>query len=87
MLLCLGLIGVALVRKEGLHFLLFTVHIVGYSIADTALVSLITRYSSQSSQGRDLSYNQATQALARVLRYHLYPYHNIIISITIITVH
>ena len=67
-LLCLGMIGVALIRKQGLHFLLFTVHVVGYSIADTALVSLITRYSSSSSQGRDLSYNQASQAFARVLR-------------------
>jgi Na+/melibiose symporter-like transporter len=66
-LLALGMIGIAFVRNEKMHFALFTVHIVGYSIADTALVSLISRYSSQSSQGRDLSFNQAAQACARVL--------------------
>jgi MFS family permease len=66
-LLCLGMIGVALIRKEVLHFLLFSGHIIGYSIADTALVSLISRYSSPNSQGRDLSFNQAAQSVARVL--------------------
>lgn len=66
-LLAVGMVGIALVRKEKLHFMLFTVHIVGYSIADTALVSLISRYSSPTSQGRDLSFNQAAQACSRVL--------------------
>jgi len=65
--LALGLAGVALVRDEWAHFALFVVHIVGYTVADTALVSLITRYSSPQSQGRDLSLNQAAQSLGRVL--------------------
>ena len=65
--LALGMVGIALIRKETLHFVLFTVHIVGYSIADTTLASLISRYSSPKSQGRDLALNQAAQACARVL--------------------
>jgi MFS family permease len=40
---------------------------IGYSIADTALVSLISSYSEKSTQGRDLSFNQAAQSCARVL--------------------
>jgi MFS transporter, DHA1 family, tetracycline resistance protein len=67
LLLALGMIGFALVRKQTMHFLLFTAHIVGYSIADTALASLISRYSNPSSQGRDLALNQAAQSCARVL--------------------
>lgn len=66
-LLAIGMVGVALVRRESFHFLLFAVHIVGYSIADTALASLISRYSPESSQGRDLALNQAAQACGRVL--------------------
>lgn len=66
-LLALGMVGVALVRSQIPHFLLFTAHIVGYSIADTALVSLISRYSAADTQGRDLAFNQAAQACARVL--------------------
>ena len=66
-LLALGMVGIALVRKEPEHFLLFAVHIVGYSIADTALVSLISRYSPAQAQGRDLALNQAAQSLARVV--------------------
>ena len=65
--LAAGLAGVALVRDEWAHFALFVIHIVGYTVADTALVSLITRYSSPQSQGRDLSLNQAAQSLGRVL--------------------
>ena len=66
-LLAMGMVGIALVRKEPEHFLLFAAHIVGYSIADTALVSLISRYSPAQSQGRDLALNQAAQSLARVV--------------------
>jgi Na+/melibiose symporter-like transporter len=42
-LLAMGMVGVALVRKETLHFMLFAGHIIGYSVADTALASLISR--------------------------------------------
>ena len=66
-LLAVGMVGVALVRKETLHFMLFAGHIVGYSIADTALASLISRYSAPATQGRDLALNQAAQSCARVL--------------------
>lgn len=67
LILAMAMIGVALVRERRLHFLLFVIHIVGYSIADTCVVSLITRYSSPSTQGRDLATNQAVQACARVI--------------------
>ena len=66
-LLAAGMVGVALVREEKAHFALFAAHIIGYSIADTALASLISRYSPASSQGRDLALNQAAQSVARVL--------------------
>ena len=55
-----------IVRSKAFHFTLFGCHIIGYSIADTALVSLLSRYSSTHSQGRDLSLNQAAQACARI---------------------
>lgn len=61
------MVGLSLIRSKALHFGLFVAHIVGYSIADTALASLISKYSSPASQGRDLSYNQAAQACARVV--------------------
>jgi len=65
-MLALGMIGVAVVRAKVPHFVLFSLHVLGYSIADTALVSLLTRYSSSSSQGSDLALNQAAQSCARV---------------------
>ena len=43
-LLAFGMLGVAFIREQHLHFFLFAVHVVGYSIADTALASLISRY-------------------------------------------
>ncbi|CAN0467896.1 unnamed protein product, partial [Discosporangium mesarthrocarpum] len=46
---------------------LFTIHIIGYSLADTALVSLISRYATPSTQGRSLGLNQAAQSTARVI--------------------
>lgn len=42
-------------------------HILGYSLADTALVALISRYASPSTQGRSLGLNQAAQSMARVV--------------------
>lgn len=65
-MLALGMIGLAVIRSKVPHFILFSLHILGYSIADTALVSLLTRYSSPSSQGSDLALNQAAQSCARV---------------------
>jgi MFS family permease len=66
-ILALGMIGIAMIRVKVVHFIIFAVHVVGYSIADTALSSLVTRYSSSDSQGRALSLNQAAQACARVV--------------------
>ena len=65
--LAAGMVGVALVRQKSLHFTIFAIHVVGFSIADTALVSLVTHYSSPESQGRALSFNHAAQACARVI--------------------
>ncbi len=67
LILSLGIIGVALIRHRQIHFILFAIHIIGYSIADTSLTSLITRYSMISNQGSDLALNQAAQAVARVI--------------------
>mmetsp|Transcript_16818 Transcript_16818/g.37887 ORF Transcript_16818/g.37887 Transcript_16818/m.37887 type:complete len:721 (+) Transcript_16818:73-2235(+) len=66
LLLGAGMLGLALIRDKARHFFFFAVHILGYSIADTALVSLVSRYSDPSSQGRDLALNQAAQACARI---------------------
>ena len=65
--LAFGMIGLALVRKEVIHFLMFGIHLLGYTVADTALVSLISKYSAASTQGRDLAYNQAAQSCAKVI--------------------
>eukprot|EP01032_Pedospumella_encystans_P022500 gene22500-25495_t len=64
--MALGMVGLAVVRHPPLHFVLFSIHIVAYTVAETALVSLISRYSTLQSQGRDLALNQAAQACARV---------------------
>jgi MFS family permease len=66
LMLSLGMIGVALIRFPLIHFILFGIHILGYSIADTSLASLITKYSTSNNQGSDLALNQAAQAIARV---------------------
>lgn len=65
--LAIGMVGVALVRSRELNIAIFAVHVVGYSLADTAVASLVTRYSPSDSQGRALSLNQAAQASARII--------------------
>eukprot|EP01041_Mallomonas_annulata_P008767 gene8767-18135_t len=65
-MLSIGMLGIGLCRDKVVHFLAFTIHILGYSIADTGVVSLISRYANQASQGRALALNQAAQACARV---------------------
>jgi MFS family permease len=69
-LLAAGMAGVAVIRSASamrLHFAMFAVHVLGYSIADTALVSLLSDASMQHSIGRDLALNQAIQAGARIV--------------------
>ncbi len=63
----LGMVGLSLVRAQFLHFLFFSVHILGYSIADTAIVSLISRYSAPDMQGQSLGLNQAALGFAKVI--------------------
>ncbi|CAN0542296.1 unnamed protein product, partial [Ectocarpus sp. 12 AP-2014] len=67
MCLAAGMVGVAFSRHPVVHFALFTVHIMGYSLADTALVALISRYASPATQGQSLGLNQAAQSMARVV--------------------
>ncbi len=67
LVMSLGMVGFSLVQSQFLHFLLFGVHILGYSIADTAIVSLISRYSPPGTQGRSLGLNQASVGFARVI--------------------
>ena len=68
--LAIGMIGIALFRNYGgmkIHFIMFVVHVLGYSIADTALVSLISEQSTSEFRGGDLAINQAVQSFARIL--------------------
>eukprot|EP01084_Bolivina_argentea_P187110 322371_1 len=62
-----GMVGISLVRSQLLHFLFFSMHILGYSIADTAIISLISRYSVPNMLGRSLGLNQAALGFARVI--------------------
>ena len=36
--LAMGMVGVALIRIKSLHFIIFALHVVGYSIADTGII-------------------------------------------------
>lgn len=67
LLLAIGLIGIALERRLPLHRGMFICHVLGYALADTALASLVIRYSDASSQGKNLALSQAAQACARIL--------------------
>jgi MFS family permease len=70
LLLSLGMVGIALLRGARLlplHLLAFALHVVGYSIADTSLVSILSDLSHKASAGKDLALNQAVQAGARIL--------------------
>ncbi len=66
--MAVGMMGVGLVRRSQiLHFLFFSVHILGYSIADTAIISLISRYSVPNMLGRNFGLNQASLSFAKVI--------------------
>lgn len=68
LILTIGMLGIGIVRKPlAVHVVMFVAHILGFAIADTALASLIIRYSDPRTQGRDLALNQAAQACARIL--------------------
>lgn len=66
--LTLGMLGIGLVRTPlALHIAMFVAHVVGFAVADTALTSLIIRYSNAQSQGQNLALNQAAQSCAKIL--------------------
>jgi DHA1 family tetracycline resistance protein-like MFS transporter len=68
-LLSSGLLGVALIRSYSLlplHVLMVLLQVVGFSLADTALVSLISEHSASGARGRHLSTHQAAQAVSRI---------------------
>mmetsp|Transcript_16133 Transcript_16133/g.21038 ORF Transcript_16133/g.21038 Transcript_16133/m.21038 type:complete len:665 (+) Transcript_16133:68-2062(+) len=67
LLLANGMVGLAMIRQPFVHFSFFSLHILGYAIADTALSALISRYSSSSTQGLYLGLNQAAQSCARMI--------------------
>jgi len=52
--------------NTALHLLFFGVHVIGYSIANTAIPALISRYTDESTQGRALGLNASMGALSRV---------------------
>ena len=67
LVLSAGMVGIALIRNKVLHFIIFGIHIIAHSLADTSLVSLLVHYSTPSTRGRDLSLNAAAQACARII--------------------
>lgn len=66
-LLSAAMIGIALIRYQPVHFVMFTLHILAYVISDTALISLISTHSSSSQTGYHLSLAHAAHSIARIL--------------------
>lgn len=62
-----GMLGLALIHNQAVHFFMFSVHVMGYAISDTALASLISRYSSPDAQGKNLGLSHAAQSCARIV--------------------
>lgn len=65
----IGLLGIAFVRWRkyvAVHFVFFVAHVVGFSMADTATVTLLSRSSADISGGRLLSSLQVVQSVARI---------------------
>lgn len=70
-LLSIGLLGIAFIRSKNFaaaHFFCFFLHLIGFSLSDTAVVSLISSLNSnQVESGVDsLAYLQTVQAIARI---------------------
>ena len=49
-----------------IHLTFFALHIVGFSLANTAIPSLLSRYSDEASQGANLGFNAAMASASRV---------------------
>ncbi len=67
LIMTIGMVGLSMVRVPFLHFLFFSIHILGYNIADIAIVSLISRYSAPGMQGECFGLNQAAMNFARAI--------------------
>lgn len=50
-----------------LHFLAFALHVAGFSLGQTALPALLSRFASTEGQGKALGLGQAVQAASRVV--------------------
>merc|ERR1719183_2775694 len=61
----LGLLPV--VVNKPLHFLAYAIHVFGFSICNTAIPALVTRYASSKSQGKSLGLNNAAASASRVV--------------------
>ena len=69
-LLSTGLLGTALVRSKEmapLSVAFFIIHVLGFALSDTSIVSLISRHPPLRSRSKNLSWNQATQSAARIV--------------------
>ena len=53
--------------NKSLHLLMFSVQVAGFSICQTALPALLSRYASTENQGSVLGFGQAAQAASRVI--------------------
>ena len=62
----LALLPLTLSNKP-LHFLAFALHVAGFSIGQTALPALLSRFASKEDQGKSLGLGQAFQAASRVV--------------------
>ncbi|GMI25704.1 hypothetical protein TrCOL_g9213 [Triparma columacea] len=68
--LLLGVFLLALPLTVGvkpLHFLAFALHVAGFSLGQTALPALLSRFASTDGQGKALGLGQAVQAASRVV--------------------
>ena len=67
LLLSLGLLGIGFTKSIYAHFPMFLLHVVGFSLADTANILLLSELAGPVGRGQDISTNQAIQAVAKIL--------------------
>jgi MFS transporter, DHA1 family, tetracycline resistance protein len=62
-----GMIGFAMIHNPHfLHYAIFTMHLVAFSISDTCQSSLVSQFSGPDKQGQNLGINQSIQGIARI---------------------
>ena len=80
----LAMLPLTLFNKP-LHFFMFAVHVAGFSIGQTALPALLSRFASKDDQGKSLGLGQAFQAASRVaapiISGYLFDYSNNIVGL------